>query len=234
MDNNYQLDEGLSWNRGNHSFQFGAGIRYHRTVQQNANANALGSLSFQPVFTAQLARNAAGQLAPQANTGNSFADFLLGIPTSGQVVGLQPFHYRYTEFFPYIQDSWKVRRDLTINWGLSWYHLTVPNPQGADAQIPHSFNFQTGLLEYAALGEVSPQVIKPDYRDWTPRLGLAWQPSFLKNTVIRAGAGIYYETGALIETQFDMVAPPFQPSLSITNSQFQPQPTYVLGQNTFP
>lgn len=234
VDNNYQLDEGLSWNHGNHSFQFGAGIRYHRTVQQNANANALGSLNFQPVFSAQLARNPAGQLAPQTSTGNSFADFLLGTPTSGQVVGLQPFHYRYTEYFPYIQDSWKVRRDLTINWGLSWYHLTVPNPQGADAQIPHSFNFQTGLLEYAALGEVSPQVIKPDYKDWTPRFGLAWQPSFLKNTVIRAGAGIYYETGALIETQFDMVAPPFQPSLSITNNQFQPQPTYVLGQNTFP
>jgi hypothetical protein len=233
-DNNYQIDDGLNWTAGNHSFQFGAGLRYHRTLQQNANANALGSLSFQTVFTAQLARNAAGQLAPQANTGNSFADFLLGIPTSGQVAGLQPFHYRYTEFFPYIQDSWKVTRNFTINWGLSWYHATVPNPQGADAQIPHSFDFQTGLLKYAALGEVSPQVIKPDYSNWTPRFGFAWQPGFLKNTVIRAGVGTYYETSALIETQFAMVAPPFQPSLSITNNQFQPLPTYMLGQNVFP
>ena len=234
VDNNYQLDDSLNWNTGNHSFGFGVGLRYHRTLQQNANANALGSLSFQTVFTSQLAKNPAGQLAPAANTGNSFADFLLGIPTSGQVAGLQPFHYRYTEIFPYVQDSWKARRDLTINWGLSWYHSTVPNPQGADAKIPHAFNFQTGLLEYAALGEVSPQVIKPDYKNWTPRFGIAWQPSFLKNTVVRAGIGVYYETGALIESQFDMVAPPFQPSLSITNNQFQPLPTYTLGQNTFP
>ncbi len=234
VDNNFQLDDGLSWTRGNHSLQFGVGVRYHRTLQQNANANALGSLSFQSVFSAQLAKNASGQLAPQANTGNAFADFLLGTPLSGQVVGLDPFHYRYTEFFPYVQDSWKVRKNLTINLGFSWYHATVPNPQGADAKIPHRFNFQTGLLEYAALGQVSPQVVKPDYKDFTPRLGLAWQPKFLKNTVIRAGAGIYYETGALIESQFDMVAPPFQPSFSITNNQFQPQPTYVLGQNVFP
>ncbi len=178
------MDEALSWNRGNHSFQFGAGARYHRTLQQNSNANALGSLSFQTVFTAQLAKSGTG-LAPLANTGNAFADFLLGIPTTGQVVGLDPFHYRYTEFFPYVQDSWKIRRGLTINWGLSWFHATVPNPQGADAQIPH----ETG----------SPQVVKPDYEDWALRLGVAWQPSFLKNTVVRAGAGIYYETGALIE-----------------------------------
>ena len=234
IDDNYQIDDGLNWNHGNHSFQFGAGVRYHRTLQQNANANALGGLSFQPVFTAQLARNAAGQLAPQNNTGNAFADFLLGIPTTGQVAGLEPFHYRYTEFFPYIQDSWKITHNLTLNWGLSWYHATVPNPQGADAMIPHSFNFQTGLLEYAALGQVSPQVVKPDYKDWTPRLGFAWQPGFLKNTVIRAGAGVYYETGALIETQFDMVAPPFQSSLSFSNNQFQPLPTYTLGKNVFP
>ena len=130
---------------GNHSFQFGAGLRYHRTLQQNANANALGSLSFQTVFTAQLERNAAGQLAPAANTGNAFADFLLGIPTTGQVAGLQPFHYRYTEFFLYIQGSWKITRNVTLNWGLSWYHATIPNPQGADARVPHSSTFRQGF-----------------------------------------------------------------------------------------
>jgi hypothetical protein len=234
VDDSYQLDEGLNWNHGNHSFQFGAGIRYHRTLQQNANANALGSLSFQTVFTAQLARNASGQLAPRANTGNAFADFLLGIPTSGQVVGLQPFHYRYTEWFPYVQDSWKASRNFTVNWGLSWYYGSIPNPRGADRKVPHAFDFHTGLLQYAALGQVDPKIIKPDYKDWTPRAGFAWRPLFLKNTVIRTGAGIYYATGALIEAQFGMVAPPFQNSLSVTNDQFQPAPAYVLGRNVFP
>ena len=234
VDDSYQIDEGLNWNRGNHSFQFGAGIRYHRTLQQNANANALGNLSFQTVFSARLTRNASGQLPPKANTGNAFADYLLGLPTSGQVVGPAAIPLPLHRMVPYIQDSWKVSRTLTVNWGLSWYYGSIPNPQGPDRKVPHSFDFKTGLLQYAALGEVDPKIIKPDYKDWNPRAGFAWQPSFLKNTVIRSGAGIYYATGALIEAQFGMVAPPFQNTLSIANNQFQPAPSYVLGQNIFP
>ncbi|MEO7145651.1 MAG: carboxypeptidase-like regulatory domain-containing protein, partial [Bryobacteraceae bacterium] len=82
-DDNYQIDEGLNYTRGSHNFAFGAGLRYHRTVQQNSNANAVGSLSFQTVFTAQLAAGANGTLAPVTNTGNAFADFLTGYPLSG-------------------------------------------------------------------------------------------------------------------------------------------------------
>jgi len=232
-DNNYQLDESFNYAKGDHSFAFGTGVRYHRTVQRNSNANAVGSLSFQTVFTAQLAAGANG-LSPAANTGNSFADFLLGMPATGTVLGLPPLHYRYTEVFPYFQDSWRVNHNLTINYGISWYYSSPPDPQGADRQIPHSFNFQTGQVLYAALGQVSPQVVKPDWNNFTPRLGLAWQPSFLKNTVIRAGAGVYYGESGLIEAQFASVGPPFQNSLTITNSQLSPQPTYVLGQNIFP
>jgi hypothetical protein len=232
-DNNYQVDEALNYARGNHNFAFGAGMRYHRNVQRNSNANAVGSLSFQTVFTAQLAPGANG-LAPVANTGNSFADFLLGIPTSGQVIGLPPIHYRYTEYFPYFQDSWRATRNLTINYGLSWYYSTPPDPQGADAKIAHAFDFETGLLQYAALGQIDPKVVRPDKDNFTPRLGFAWKPEFLKNTVIRAGAGIYFGQSGLIEAQFASVGPPFQNSVSITNSQFSPLPTYVLGQNIFP
>ncbi len=233
-DNNYQVDEGLNYNHASHSFSFGAGIRYHRTKQQNANANAVGTLSFQTVFTAQLAPAAGGRLAPAANTGSAFADFLLGMPTSGQVLGLQPIHYYYTEYFPYFQDSWRVTPSLTLNYGLSWYYGQIPNPQGPDRQIIHSFDFQTGLLRYAALNQMDPQIFRPDRNNFTPRFGLAWQPKFLKDTVIRAGAGVYYGQLGLIEAQFGAVGPPFQNSVSIVNNQFNSLPTYVLGQNVFP
>ncbi|MBI1790909.1 MAG: carboxypeptidase regulatory-like domain-containing protein [Acidobacteria bacterium] len=233
-DNTYQVDEALSYSRGKHSYQFGVGIRYNRTKQQNANANALGSLSFQTVFSAQLARNAAGQLAPQANTGNAFADFLLGVPTSGQVIGLDPFYYRYTQWFPYLQDSWRVSRTLTLNYGLSWFYSNPPDPRGSGRAVPHIFEFSTGLLKYAALGEIDPRVFRPDRNNWTPRFGAAWQPARLKNTVIRAGVGAYYEDTALIEAQFSMVAPPFQNAVSFLNPQTDPLPTYLLGKNVFP
>ncbi len=232
IDNNYQVDEGANWVRGNHTLQFGLGIRYHRTWQQNANANALGTLAFQPFFTAQLTRSSAGALTAVSGTGDSFADFLLGTPFNASLAGLPMFPYRFTEYQPYIQDTWRVSSNLTLNLGLSWYLSTVPDPQGSARQFVHGFNTQTGLLTYAALGQVSPQVTSLDKNNWTPRLGFAWKPSNMTNTVVRAGVGMYYFNSALSEAQFAMVAPPFNTPLQLFNAQ--PNPTYVLGQNVFP
>lgn len=232
IDNNYQADDGANWVYGNHTIQFGGSIRYHRTWQQNANANALGTLAFQPFFTAQLTHTASGALGATANSGNSFADFLLGLPYNASLAGLPMFQYRFTEYMPYVQDTWRVSKSLTLNVGLSWYLSTVPNPQGTARQYVHGFNPQTGLLTYAALGQVSPQVLSFDGNNLTPRLGIAWQPGFLSNTVIRAGAGTYYYNAALSEAQFAMVAPPFNTPLQLFNGQ--PNPTYTLGQNVFP
>ena len=234
IDNNYQLDEGMNWVRGTHNIQFGMGIRYRRTWQQNANAGAHGSLTFQPAFTAQLAANAQGQLAPRAGTGNSFADFLLGTPISASVNGLQMFPYRFTQYIPYFQDTWKIHRDLTLNYGISWFGATIPDPQGAARDFVHGFDENTGQLTYAALGQVDPKIMTMDKNNFTPRVGFAWKPWFSPNTVIRAGAGLYYSDSALIEMQFAMAAPPFNTPVQLNNPATQPIPTYRLGVNIFP
>lgn len=234
IDNSYQLDDGLYWSRGKHTMQFGASVRYRRTWQQNSNANALGSLGFQPQFTAQLTRNAQNQLVPQTGTGDSFADFLLGLPATGQVIGLPLLPYRFTQFNPYFEDTWKVSKNLTVNAGISWFISTIPKPVGFAEKLPHGFDTSTGLLQYAALGQVPPQILDRNWRNFTPRLGFAWKPDLLKNTVIRAGVGTYYSDTKLIEAQFAMVAPPFNTPTTITNAATNPVPTYVLGQNIFP
>lgn len=234
IDNNYQLDDNMTWIRGAHNFQFGATIRYRRTWQQNANANALGSLNFQSTFSAQLAPNAQGQLAPQAGTGNSFADFLLGFPTTGQMIGLPRIPYRFTQYNPYFQDTWKVSRSFTLNYGISWFIAEVPEPVKWARRLPHGFDYNTGLLTYAALGQVDPKILPMDWNNLTPRLGFAWKPSFLPNTVIRAGAGLYYADSKLIEAQFAMVAPPFNSPIVVNNPPLTPLPVYELGRNIFP
>ncbi|MDX1981945.1 MAG: carboxypeptidase-like regulatory domain-containing protein [Bryobacteraceae bacterium] len=234
IDNNYQLDEGMNWIRGKHNFQFGTSFRYRRTWQQNANAGAHGNLNFQPIFSSQLTRNAAGQTVTQPGTGNAFADFLLGTPQNASVAGLPMFPYRFTQYMPYFQDTWKVHPTLTINWGMSWFLATVPDPQGAARRFPHGFDYSTGLLKFAALGEVDPRVMATDRNNFVPRVGFAWKPKFLPNTVIRAGGGIYYSDSALIEAQFAMVAPPFNTTLQLFNPPANPQAQYVLGQNIFP
>ncbi|MBI3697069.1 MAG: TonB-dependent receptor [Acidobacteria bacterium] len=234
IDNNYQLDEGMNWAHGEHNFQYGMSLRYRRTWQQNANAGALGSVSFQPAFTAQLTRNAQGQFVPQTGTGNSFADFLLGTPLNATLAGLAMFQYRFTQYMPYFQDTWRITRDLTLNYGISWFLATIPDPQGRARQFVHGFHEQTGLLTYAALRQLDPRVLPMDKNNLTPRLGLAWRPSFLPNTVIRAAAGMYYSDSALIEMQFAMVAPPFNTPFQLFNPLTEPVPAYRLGLNIFP
>ena len=234
LDNNYQIDDGVNYVRGRHNLQFGGSIRYRRTWQQNANAGALGTITFQPLLTAQVTTNAQGQTTPQANTGDSFADFLLGYPVSATMNGLPRLPYRFTQYMPYVADTWKVTRSLTLNYGLMWFLPTIPNPQKWARDYVHSFDPTSGLLTYAALGQVNPQILKFDAKYLAPRFGLAWSPSMLRNTVIRAGAGIYYADSALIEMQFGMVAPPFSNTLAITQAQNNPSPQYQLGQNVFP
>ncbi|MEX2261324.1 MAG: TonB-dependent receptor [Bryobacteraceae bacterium] len=234
IDNNYQIDEGMNYIRGTHNFQFGLGLRYRRTWQQNSNANAHGSVGFQSTYTAQLVRNAQGQLAPQTGTGNSFADFLLGMPTTGQLVGLPMIQYRFTQYMPYFQDTWKLTRNLTLNYGVSWFYASVPEPYGTPRSFPHGFDENTGLITYAALGQVDHRILSPDRNNFTPRFGFAWKPEFLPRTVIRSGAGIYYSDTALIELQFGMIAPPFTTPVQIVNRPSDPFPAYEFGRNIFP
>ena len=163
IDNNYQLYDSLKILRGRHEIAAGASLHYVRTVQESANWNARGTLVFNSVFTAQLAPGASGQLAPVAGTGSSFADFLLGMPVSGTVTSMPRTHYRWTEVNPYVQDTWRLRPGFTINFGLSWYVGTPPNPSGNDANYPHAFDFQTGKVLYAALKQISPEIYSTNW-----------------------------------------------------------------------
>jgi hypothetical protein len=194
----------------------------------------VGSLTFQPTYTAQVTANSAGVISPVANTGSAFADFLLGLPFSGSVNGFQPLHYRYTDYYPYFQDSWRVTPTFTLNYGLAWYFSTVPNPQGGDALLSHSFDFSTGLLQYSALGQVSPQVVRNDWNNFMPRLGFAWSPAFAHNTTIRAGVGTYYAQLGLNDLQYAAAAPPFTTSTSFTNNRNSNLPANYFGNGVFP
>jgi len=234
IDNNYQVYDSLKLVRGKHEIEIGANLRYIRTTQESANWNARGTLVFNPVFTAQLAPGTTGQLAPVAGTGSSFADFLLGMPVSGTVTSMPRTHYRWTEGDPYVQDTWRLRPNLTINLGLGWYVGTPPNPSGNDANYPHAFDFQTGKVLYAALNQINPEIYSTDWKNISPRLGLAWQPAFWSGTVIRAGAGLYYSSERALYDLFGITAPGVSIVQSIANSPNNPQPEYLLGKNVFP
>jgi hypothetical protein len=234
-DNTWRVDDGFNYIRGHHSLRFGAGLSYRRGWHSNANATALGSLRFQPTFTAQLIGNVQGQPTPQPNTGNAWADFLLGLPTSGTLSGLPVVQYRATEFQPFVQDTWKITPNLTLNYGLSWYVETSPDPQGWARNAVHGFDPATGLPTYAALGQINPKGFATDWNNLAPRVGIAWKPGFLENTVVRAGAGTYYSELPWVALQFDLLfGSPIGAGQGFTSVLTNPVPQYQLGNNVFP
>ena len=234
-DNTWQLSQEFAYTRARHNFAFGAGVLYRRGWHINGTANALGTLSFQPTFTAQLTRNAGGQLVPAANTGDPFADFLLGIPVTGLVNGAPEIQYRSMQVVPFFQDSWRLTPALSLNYGFSWYVETPPEPQGHAREAVHGFDRSTGLLIYAGLGQMSYQPFATDRNNFAPRVGLAWKPDFLKSTVIRAAVGAYYSAFRWSLAYYPVGSgTPNRPGVSFTNDQSNPIPTYVIGLNIFP
>jgi hypothetical protein len=233
IDNQYQMHESMNLLKAKHEMSFGVDFNYVRTVQESSNFYSRGGVYFNPVYTAQLATNGAGALAPVSGTGNSFADFLLGMPQTGTVTSMPRTHFRWTAVTPYVQDTWRILPNLTLNLGLGWDLSTPPNAVGSDKLYPHAFDFHTGQVKFAALGDISPEVYKIDLNNFAPRAGISWQPDFWPGTVIRAGAGVYYPAENAIYELFAITAPGVAIVQSITNKSVV-TPTYVLGQNVFP
>ena len=144
-------------------------------------------------------------------------------PACFQTVAARKRDFKYNEFEFYAQDSWKVRSDLTVTYGLRYQIHSVPYEVNGFEAIP-SVNENTYLstrLAAAAQGfsgnsvvpivsfspggaaNNAPGYYKPDYKDFGPRLGIAYNPGFRggllgsllgdRKTTIRAGASILHD-----------------------------------------
>jgi hypothetical protein len=99
----------------------------------------------------------------------------------------------------YIEDIWRVRERLTLNYGLAW---SVDGYKNYDLTKPE---FLAPILGASRLGPTRKQ-----WKNFSLTLGLAWAPSRDKKTVIHAGAGIYYDFffQGQIETERALLGPP--------------------------
>ncbi len=190
--NTFQWLDNFSKVTGTHTIKAGGEYHYDQ-VNVNAIAQFNGSFLF---FGTE--------------TGSDFADFLMGIPSQYNQSQLQAFYGRNNYLSLYGQDSWRVKRSLTLNYGVRWdriepwyekyNQIATFKPGVASVVFPGA---PAGIL-YPTDPGVPRTLAPPGNRDFAPRIGLAYAPSVSGDgtlakllgkpgeTSMRASYGMFY------------------------------------------
>jgi trimeric autotransporter adhesin len=230
--------ENVIWNHGKHSWRWGGDFR---RIQLNTetDSNARGSFIFTGLNTSEIVGK-----QPVAGTGYDFADFLLGLPQQTSVqYGENNYHFRGNSWDAFAQDEWKIRGNLTFNLGVRWEYVspfTEVNNRLANLDLsPGVLVMNPALPPMVALvvsGQSGPysgplplSLVRPDYNNLAPRVGLAWKP--FSNTVVRAAYGINYNTGAYQGIVQQLA---FQPPFSTASTNVESASTRLTLEQGFP
>jgi outer membrane receptor protein involved in Fe transport len=221
--NSFQWADSLTKIKGNHTMKFGVDIR-RQQFNQFYYYNVNGEFNYY----------GGGQ--NDVGAGNLFANFLLGLPDTFGQGSPQGENIRNTGFYLYAQDSWKIRPNLTLNYGLRWelntpltdisQHVETFRP-GQSSTIYPCGGPNTDCTSQDAIGlvvpgdaGVPPGMTQTYYKAFAPRIGLAWSPGNSGKTSIRAGWGLFYNPiEQLVLAQFG-AEPPFGGSTTVSETQF--------------
>ncbi len=162
VQNNYQLIDNLSWVKGNHTLKFGIEGR-HNISPQLFIQRSRGDYEYSTL------QGFALDQTPDVLAERSFGS----AGYSGNQAGI----------FWYVNDIWKMRRNLSINVGLRYEYSTTP--YGWTQQSLNSVSNVPGLITFG-----SPQAPRHDFM---PRIGFAYSPGTSGNTSIRGGFGMGYD-----------------------------------------
>ena len=172
-----------------------------------------------------------------AYTGDGFADFMLGMPSSAIREILLPTYnifeslHRGTHYYFFVQDDWKVRADLTINLGLR-YEFNSPVVEARDRQANYYPRDGKIVRIEAPDSEFGRCLCNSDKNNWGPRLGIAWRPMNSQRTVIRTGYGMFYSYVPYNTKQTQAFNAPWIDRQTVTNTV--PAPTFDLANSFIP
>jgi hypothetical protein len=212
----WQLLDTLSWLKGDHSLK--AGFESRHTSDNFLDAQSLqGQITSSGIYT--------------GNVGLGVADFLLGDVSTASFTTPAIVHNYKEGFSFFAQDSWRVRKNLTLNYGVR-YELFSPilNHQNALANFTPA---NGGGFVTAASGDwYARSLIHPDKNDFAPRFGFSYQP--LAKLVLRGGYGIFYQHDVRIGSESVLGEnPPAFFDQSLAQSAGSTTPVFLL-KNGFP
>jgi trimeric autotransporter adhesin len=183
-----------AWTHGAHILRFGGDVD---RVEFNffGGTDATGSYIFTGGFTAIEGGPTSN---PVSETGNAFADFLLGLPQQTRLESpVQKAHVRQTVWDLFVRDDWRILPDLTLVAGLRYDYFS-PYIEADNRLSTLDYNSDFSVVAPVLPGQIGSvsgikyprSLIRPDRNNFSPHLGLAW--SISKHTVLRAAYGINY------------------------------------------
>jgi hypothetical protein len=171
---------------GTHSVKFGVDARYGRNLRVPSDSNRAGELTFSASDTENPASSTPGGLG--------FATFLLGDTTNFTRYVSTSTNAKESQkrLFSYVEDSWRVSPNLTLNYGLRWeiYFPETVNGKGNGGYA----DLNTGDIRVAGYGPFDTAAnVSKDYKTLAPRIGISYQLD--PKTVIRSGYGRSFDIG---------------------------------------
>jgi Carboxypeptidase regulatory-like domain len=251
VGNSFQWSDNLTWVKGTHTFKFGTDVRRQR-FDQYYYFDVNGFFTF----------NNSGPNSIIPGDGDNYAEFLLGLSDQYIQGSGQREDVRGTSVYPFAQDSWKIRPNLTLNYGLRWELDTPPTDIaghvetfrpgqnstvypcalsplsqtyfGVNSSDCNAVGVQpTGLVVPGDPG-VPPGMTTTYYKAFAPRIGIAWSPGNSGKTSIRAGWGMFYNPiEELVMAQFG-AEPPFGGSSALYETYFNTPFVYQDGSSIAP
>lgn len=209
----HSLNAILTKTLGTHAVKFGTEFRSYRETDRFFANNQTGQFNFDSTWTRGPFDNSPS--APN-QLGQSFAAFLLGLPTSGFINQPADYAEQSTTWGFFIHDDWKVNDRLTLNIGLRYeiegalserynrsvtgFDFAAVQPIEAAARAAYAknptpeipadqFNVRGGLLFAPVGGHGSPLYEVPK-KNFMPRFGFAYKLD--NKTVVRGGYGIFF------------------------------------------
>jgi len=231
VGNSFMWADNLSWIKGNHTIKFGADVRrarFDQTLYYNVNGNfTFDSTGINAIVS-----------------GDNYPGYLLGLADTYTQGSAQRENVRSTGVYLFAQDSWKIKPNLTLNYGLRWEldtpltdilgHVQTFRPGQTSKIYPCTntplANCPTGLVFPGDAG-VPAGLTSTYYKAFAPRIGLSYSPNATEGflgklfgsngkTSIRAGWGLFYNPmEQLVLEQFG-AEPPFGGSPSFSSVFF--------------
>lgn len=218
LNQTFTWSDTLNWRRGKHNFRFGGDYR-RIFLNTHSDNNPNGNFIFTGLYS-----------------GLDFADFLLGLAQQASVqYGSASYHFAQNSWDGFVEDNWRVRANLTLTLGLR-YEYVSPFSERNNRLV--NLDVAPGFVAVAPVqpdqtgpytGGFPVTLVNPDRNNFAPRLGVAWKA--MKNTVVRAGYGINYNTGAYGTIVRNLA---LQPPFTFTETNIGTFTTPLVLQSAFP